>query len=366
MWGTKESEYNSSLGKTIPVYSDYRFAIKEGWKYFGPLSFLEELKCAGLLSDSDAKLYSKFVGSRTLNVSIEEVRELCRKYVDKHHALLYDKKISNLGKRWLIPEKDELAKKVAAKADSHASVIQNYIDDSELRKGNGRVLEIGYTSGGLSQIGFEKLGFDVCGLDYFFDGKVPESGRHVINKRILNSNVEYHAGDITRRTSFDDESFDIVYSLSTIEHISNLGSAFEEMFRLLKPGGFVLHSYDPYFHPVGGHSLGILDSPWAHVRVSKEELINYLHQYRPLEAKIAAKWINAALHPEHTLAAVQHAVNRSGFEFTAWSNTPVKDEWLTHLNSDIVSDCLTIYETATIQDLMTRGVCFCARKPPKS
>ena len=43
-----------------------------------------------------------------------------------------------------------------------------------------------------------------------------------------------------------------------------MDGALKEMNRLIIPGGLMIHSYDPYFHPSGGHAIGILDSPWGH------------------------------------------------------------------------------------------------------
>jgi SAM-dependent methyltransferase len=43
--------------------------------------------------------------------------------------------------------------------------------------------------------------------------------------------------------SFPDGYFDAVFSEETIEHVIDLESAAREMFRLVKPGGIVIHSY---------------------------------------------------------------------------------------------------------------------------
>ena len=34
----------------------------------------------------------------------------------------------------------------------------------------------------------------------------------------------------------------------------------------------MIHSYDPYFHPSGGHAIGILDSPWGHLRLTNRSM----------------------------------------------------------------------------------------------
>lgn len=46
-----------------------------------------------------------------------------------------------------------------------------------------------------------------------------------------------------------DNYFDMVCSVSVIEHIplQSLNKAFEEFFRIIKPGGILCHIYDIYF-----------------------------------------------------------------------------------------------------------------------
>jgi ubiquinone/menaquinone biosynthesis C-methylase UbiE len=56
-------------------------------------------------------------------------------------------------------------------------------------------------------------------------------------------------GDATR-LELEDDAFDKIYSLHTIEHISDLGSFFKEAERVLKPGGIFILVYP--FEPVRG------------------------------------------------------------------------------------------------------------------
>lgn len=41
---------------------------------------------------------------------------------------------------------------------------------------------------------------------------------------------------------FNDLSFDVIYSSHTLEHVKNLDALLKEMYRVLKPGGFMYHS----------------------------------------------------------------------------------------------------------------------------
>jgi SAM-dependent methyltransferase len=61
--------------------------------------------------------------------------------------------------------------------------------------------------------------------------------------------IEYLPGDITR-TSFADGFFDAITCMSVIEHGVPLRPYFEEMLRLLKPGGILITSTDYFEEPI--------------------------------------------------------------------------------------------------------------------
>ena len=71
--------------------------------------------------------------------------------------------------------------------------------------------------------------------------------------------------------AFDDDSYDLLISRSAIEHIVPVEKAFEEMARVVRPGGLIYLSTDPYFSPRGCHKTGVVDIPWAHASLSLEE-----------------------------------------------------------------------------------------------
>ncbi len=61
--------------------------------------------------------------------------------------------------------------------------------------------------------------------------------------------IRYLPGDITR-TGFSDAFFDAITCMSVIEHGVPLRPYFQEMFRLLKPGGMLITSTDYYPDPI--------------------------------------------------------------------------------------------------------------------
>ena len=62
-------------------------------------------------------------------------------------------------------------------------------------------------------------------------------------------------GDICQRTPFDDGTFDVVLTLSLLEHIHDLPAAFVEIRRILKPGGFFGSFFGPAWSCHVGHHL---------------------------------------------------------------------------------------------------------------
>ncbi|MFA4973044.1 MAG: class I SAM-dependent methyltransferase [bacterium] len=70
----------------------------------------------------------------------------------------------------------------------------------------------------------------------------------------------------------DDESLDLVFSISSLEHIGDIERAISEVHRLLKPGGIFYAEWSNFYSLVGAHSPGIVDIPWGHVLLTPDEL----------------------------------------------------------------------------------------------
>ena len=101
--------------------------------------------------------------------------------------------------------------------------------EASLNYHGSRLLEIGYTSGGYSLFGFEKLGFEVSGIDNGYDGIEHLGLLPDVLKRRINSDVNFIAGDITTKTMFPENNFDVIFSSSVLEHIQNIEKAFSEI-----------------------------------------------------------------------------------------------------------------------------------------
>ncbi len=87
-------------------------------------------------------------------------------------------------------------------------------------------------------------------------------------------------GDINA-LPIEDESFDLIISIASFEHILNLENALQEMYRLLKPGGFIFTIFAPIWsNPEVGHHLWFENqNNWY--RFNEEE--TYRHLVKPGE-----------------------------------------------------------------------------------
>ena len=58
--------------------------------------------------------------------------------------------------------------------------------------------------------------------------------------------------------AFDDQSFDGVFCSNVIEHVPSVPTAFDEMARVVKPGGWAWVSWTNWWSPYGGHDIAPL------------------------------------------------------------------------------------------------------------
>ena len=111
--------------------------------------------------------------------------------------------------------------------------------------------------------------------------------------RLLNMNAE--------ALNFPDRAFDAIVTMSTFEHIGNLELALSEFYRVLRPNGCVLISFEPIWTCSYGHHLhhfGAISNlvpDWSHLLWSKPEMLAYLTTCwpsgAPLSVEEACDWI---------------------------------------------------------------------------
>ena len=359
-----DSYFTTVDERRIPVYKDYRTSVKNWSLAFEGVEIFAHLVNNNLVSHSENQYFKQAIGMRTLECHPKEIED-CVKVIIKREELNNLFILESLDQQCLptiAPSDRQLQNSVKNALAGHQNMLFNLKHLGVFSPKSGlKLLEIGFASGGHSLFAFEQLGFSCTGIDNGYGGFDDEYLLPNYIKNKMSSNVNLCYGDITEKNMFDDESFDVIYSASVLEHIQNIPAAFKEMHRLLKPGGVMIHSYNPFFCPNGGHALGILDSPWAHVRMNQEDYLRYMDELRPFEANRSKEWILKALNPLPT-HMMQLFLSQSEFKLRYWLENPASSVLLRDQNAEIMLDCFQQYPGITLNDLTAEMIFFVAIK----
>jgi len=113
------------------------------------------------------------------------------------------------------------------------SKVLEMIADLDLPKG-ASCLELG-TGGGQNAIKYADMGFHVHGVDS------SDELLKAANKLVLpDSNLKFSNVDLNLRMPFDDESFDLVVVVGTLQYLMEPSACVKEVNRVLKPGGYFI------------------------------------------------------------------------------------------------------------------------------
>ena len=109
-----------------------------------------------------------------------------------------------------------------------------------------RVLEIGCAEAGLLAVLAEQ-GVTVCGIELSED--------RVAVALAQNPQLDVRVGDLTdpKLPLQFERPFDLIILRDVIEHVPNREAAFQNLSRLLRPGGWVYVTFPPRFSPFAGH-----------------------------------------------------------------------------------------------------------------
>lgn len=111
-----------------------------------------------------------------------------------------------------------------------------------------RILEIACGRGGFSRL-LASRGASVCGAD-FSASAMDIAKEKLLRNPSLADRVTYVQAD-AQDMPFEENSFDMVISCETIEHVPNPRAAVREMFRVCKPGGMLFLTTPNYFNFMG-------------------------------------------------------------------------------------------------------------------
>ena len=86
---------------------------------------------------------------------------------------------------------------------------------------------------------------------------------------------------------FTDRSFDLIISNNVFDHIIELSKALEECYRVLQPGGQVVITFTPWYHPGGFHLKDYIYIPYANLLFSEKALLDVLLDMAAENPKVA-------------------------------------------------------------------------------
>jgi SAM-dependent methyltransferase len=137
------------------------------------------------------------------------------------------------------------------------------------RLAGAKVLVVGCARGRDCTFFVEAGSRDVHGLDVVED----------IGADFRHPSVTYHRCS-AERMELPSDTFDLVYSVATMEHVPHIEPAYQEMVRVARPGGMIYCFASPLWNSVEGHhKFGMFPGQgWIHLRHSRDELVAYCRE----------------------------------------------------------------------------------------
>jgi len=168
--------------------------------------------------------------------------------------------------------------------DHAARVIKELMFDNSDRL-KGKILDVG-CGDGVTDLGlFLRMQPELLiGIDPFkgFEG-LEEACRanHIPEHLIRHDNLKFTA-DSANDIPFEDDSFDVVLSWGSLEHIAGgHQQALKEITRVLREGGILFAHPGLFYGEVGNHLREFFDDPFIHLKIPEEELKQRLMQAKP-------------------------------------------------------------------------------------
>ena len=347
--------------KKLKIFNNYRYKIKiPKWKTgIEPLLFLEK---KNLLTNSQKSFLKDAIGEKTIGKSIEEIISFGNKVCKNFEKFFFDESLIDTKNPPKI-KLSELENNEIIGNFQNLNTNQINFYNKKIKKKlklNDKILEIGYSSGGHSLIAFERMGFKVSGIDNFYDGTFkPIILDHIKISKQIKNNVNFIEGDISKINLED--KFDLIYSTSVLEHISDIETSLKNMYSLLNSGGSIFHNYNPYFSFNGGHAFGTGDAPFMHLRLNIDEYNEYIKLYRPHEAKIAIKWLKNSMNKEINQKKLKKLLLSSGFKIIYFQSNNFNN-FNFDIDKKIYDECIKNYKFLELEDLLGHSVSFIATK----
>ncbi|MBQ0797306.1 bifunctional 2-polyprenyl-6-hydroxyphenol methylase/3-demethylubiquinol 3-O-methyltransferase UbiG [Zhongshania sp.] len=230
------------------------------------------------------------------------------------------------------------------------------------KHGANRVIATDYTTYYYNQLNKENKEFELYKRETEKLFNLRKSYKTIVTEKYYN-NVDFVEDDICN-TTLTENLADLIVSWEVLEHITEPQHAIRNIFKALKPGGWVFHEYNPFFSIDGGHSPCTLDFPWGHARLNSNDFHRYIETFRKNEKGMALPFYEKNLN-RMTISDLKSYCELAGFEIVAlipWS----KKSHLEKITHALYQQVIENYNTASICDLSSPSVWIFMRKPIKS
>ena len=97
--------------------------------------------------------------------------------------------------------------------------------------------------------------------------------------RVKQSEVRFSIGDVCKRLPYEDNTFDLLFSINSFEHFEQPDAAFRELIRVVRPDGLLFLAFSPiYYSPWGLHASRRLGMPYPQLLFSPSTIQQYVDQ----------------------------------------------------------------------------------------
>lgn len=98
-----------------------------------------------------------------------------------------------------------------------------------------------------------------------------------VGHEYIHPKVKYFKMSAENMEGIEDNEYDLVHCIATMEHIPRIDIAFSEMVRICKPGGIIYCVSSPLWNSRYGHHKGdyFRRFPWIHLRMNEDGINEY-------------------------------------------------------------------------------------------